>query len=85
MVTTIGINLILLIYDDGTALCSVDDIFLLVAVTFLVTMLLPIVILGDLVFMPIEILVFILRKYSEKKYFKKKYTIKDFILEIREM
>jgi len=85
MVTTIGINLILLIYDDGTALCSVGDSIFLVAVTFLVTMLLPIAILGDLVFMPIEILVFILRKYSEKKYFKKKYTIKDFILEIREM
>ena len=62
MVTTIGINLILLIYDDGTALCSVADIIFLVAVTFLVTMLLPIVILGDLVFMPIEILIFILRK-----------------------
>lgn len=76
------IKTLLLQYDNGAVWCSIDEIitfFLLIAFSIIS---LPFMILGDILFMPIQILIFIIMKHNYKMLYNKKYTLKDFINEI---
>lgn len=75
------IKLLALTYDEGCVWYSIDEIlFFLLELVFFI-MISPFIILGDIIFMPITIFIFLARKYSEKK-INRKYTLKDFIDEI---
>lgn len=76
------IKTLLLQYDDGTVWCSVDEIITFFFMITLFTALSPFLILIDILFMPIEIFIFLARKHNDKKYLNRKYTLKDFIKEI---
>lgn len=82
MLLSMIIKTLLLQYDNGTVWCSIDEIIsFFISIVFSISVL-PFMILGDILFMPIEILIFLIRKHNDKKYFNKKYTLKDFINEI---
>lgn len=76
------IKMLSLTYDEGCVWCSVAEIEFFLLELFLSIIFLPFIILGDIFFMPIEIIIFLIRKYDNKKWFKRKYTLKDFINEI---
>lgn len=82
MLLTLVIKTLSFTYNNGAVWCCVDEIILFLMELFFSIMVLPFIILGDIFFMPITILIFLIRKYEEKKYFNKKYTLKDFINEI---
>ena len=76
------IKTLLLHYDNGTVWCSIDDIITFFLLIVLSIIILPFTILGDILFMPIEIIIFMIRKHNHKALWNKKYTLKDFINEI---
>lgn len=82
MLLIMMIKTLLLEYDNGAVCCSIDDLIQFILLLVLYIILLPVMILGDILFMPIEIFIFMMRKHNDKKWLNKKYTLKDFINEI---
>ena len=81
MMTLVSLSNILLIYDNGNVWNDISNIVILIIVIILSMLLIPIAIIGDIVCMPIEIFIFLMRKRHEEQ-FNEKYTIKDFINEV---
>lgn len=81
MITLVQLNNILLIYDNGNVWNDISNISVLIILMIISMLLIPLTIIGDIVCMPIEIFIFLMRKRYEEQ-FNKKYTINDFISEI---
>lgn len=81
MITLVQLNNILMIYDNGNVWNDIGDISTLIILIIISIFLMPLIIIGDIVCMPIEIFIFLMRKRNEAQ-FNKEYTINDFISEI---
>lgn len=81
MITLVQLNNVLLIYDNGNVWNDISNICVLIILIILSMLLMPLTIIGDIVCMPIEIFIFLMRKRYEAQ-FNEKYTINDFINEI---
>lgn len=81
MITLVQLNNILMIYDNGNVWNDIGDISTLIILIIISIFLMPLTIIGDIVCMPIEIFIFLMRKRNEAQ-FNKEYTINDFISEI---
>jgi len=67
-------------YDDGEVWSDTLDSINFLLLLFITIMVSPLVLIFDIVFFPIEIGLFLIRKHYENKY-NEKYTLEDFIKE----
>jgi len=82
MILLIVIKTLLEQFDEGNCLDDIKDIFILFLLCFLSILALPGIIIGDIIFIPIEIIIFLLRKHRKENKYNEKYTLKNFIDEI---